>query len=276
MSGMFNGIRTFFHTPIAVKAKVALAGALTVPLVAGAAMAGPQVGSCISTALHQEHVFEGTLPAYKTLDPSVKLQALRAGEGKTLALLPIQDKSGVMHEPVSIRVRGSLADLEKSLTAEGWTKAESGTVGADIRTYLSLLNGITGRHIPWKESNSPMTVMAVKSKTMVAGYEKNNDFHLGRDHLRIFDLGVNAQGLQEWGMATTRDVAVVVRLKPFGSSHRIDPNIDGERDDVIHDIVKSGHGKIIDAAKGVAAPDYAPLVERQFKSDGLEYELAVD
>ncbi len=147
------------------------------------------------------------LPPYPKLDPALKQSAKVPGQVSQPVL---QDPNGGRHEPISLIYTGSLDKLMKTLASQGWTQ-------------------------PGK---IPISTMTVDGKPQVAALQKNAQLDgLSRDHLRIFDLGNG-----RWGIAATRDTQPFVRVHDDGSltaGHDTDPDIDGERDLVMNDILSA-------------------------------------
>jgi hypothetical protein len=203
-------------------------------------------------------VIPGDMPAYVGLDPAEIEAARRRGQGRTVAQPYItHDVAGQgHHEPIGITVTGSLDDLSRALASQGWSKAPALTGLEKVKMAAKVLLGTE------KAVNGPVSRMYVDGREAVAAFNKNDDHNAGRDHLRIFRGGTDAEtGQPVWRIAATRDVAATIAVPrptfdglkpdfaPPRSGHRTDPAIDRERDLIMHDLLASG------AVAGWAAVD---------------------
>jgi hypothetical protein len=75
----------------------------------------------------------------------------------------------------------------------------------------------------------------------------------------------SAQGNPIWNITATRDTAIDVKVPSFNKGHRVDNNIDPERDMIMADLIKSGvkdwhltQGELSAADKQAIAGHYTP------------------
>jgi hypothetical protein len=217
--------------------------------------------------------FHPKLPAYPTLDAR-ELAAAKARAGNaTTAQRVIQTKAGNKCEPVVLKVAATQEQLAQALGRQGWVKADDLTIWNNTKATVTMLMKATGltHLVDYNYQASPMTQMFIDGKMQAMAFNKNNDHHEARDHLRIFDSGKrDAQGRPIWEIAATRDVSMDLKLPSLGKGHHTDHALDGERDLIMADLLKSGvkdwkvaQGKLSDADK--------PGVERTYTSDGKVY-----
>jgi hypothetical protein len=213
------------------------------------------------------------LPAYQPL-PAKQLEAANArSKGATTEQRVIQTKDGNKCEPVVLKVAATKEELARALEKQGWVKADDLTVWNSTKASASMLLKATGLShlIDFNYQASPMTKMYIDGHLQEMAFNKNNDHHEARDHLRIFDSGKrDAKGRPIWEIAATRDVSLQVRIPSFGKGHTTDTAIDPERDLIMGDLLKSGvanwrvaQGRLSDADK--------PGVESTYKTDGKVY-----
>lgn len=221
-----------------------------------------------------DHVnFHPKMPAYPKL-PAQELAAAQArSQGATTAQRVIQTRAGNKCEPVVLKVAATKEELAKALERQGWVKADDLTIWNNTKATATMLMKATGLShlVDYNYQASPMTRMFIDGKLQAMAFNKNNDHHEARDHLRIFDSGKrDAQGRPIWEIAATRDVSMDLKFPSLGKGHHTDNALDGERDLIMADLLKGGvkdwrvaQGKLSDADK--------PGVERTYTTDGKVY-----
>jgi hypothetical protein len=120
---------------------------------------------------------------------------------------------------------------------------------------------------------------------------------MGRDHMRIYNQGKDPQtGEDVWAVASTRDIAMTLTFRhpiknesvlPWkwtwptpGFGHETDHAIDGERDLIMNDLLKSGmvrewttvDGQVPAGISKSRLPDGKYQVSK-YTTDGKMYEL---
>lgn len=238
----------------------------------------------------------GQLPSYPTLDPSLKARALEAGRGRTIAQpLLASDRAGThVHDPVNLVIRGSRESVARALESQGWVQASKTTWLSGLQMAFAVL------FHTHDDPNAPMSDQYLDGKVADLSFNKNSDYAIGRDHLRVYHRGQDpVTGEDLWAIAAIRDYAVTLRLKrpdTHGSPwpwkwdwhapsffHSPDENIDGERDLVMEDLVKSGMVKDWAAVDGQLPPGQRKqrtgtnqymLIDR-YPTDGKVYEVTL-
>jgi hypothetical protein len=118
------------------------------------------------------------------------------------------------------------------------------------------------------DPNAPMRTLLLSGAEPDFSLQKALDTFEKRDHLRIWRRsGSEWEGQTVWASAATRDIGTGFGLRPFGFTHRIEVNVDEERDRVVRDLDYTG---CVDSVQYV---DRAPLAElpdyrRGIRSDG--------
>jgi hypothetical protein len=148
---------------------------------------------------------------------------------------------------VNLTVRGSKEDLVEAFKRQGWMMSPALGLRNNLKMAGKFLLG-TERAV-----NGPVSNMYVNGKPAEMAFSKNDDYNAGRDHLRVFDGGTDPKtGEQIWQIAATRDVAATITTKhpewhglmpdfyAPTTGHRTDPEIDRERDLIMHDLLASG------------------------------------
>ncbi|HEY9723360.1 MAG TPA: LssY C-terminal domain-containing protein [Oscillatoriaceae cyanobacterium] len=241
-------------------------------------LAGEAVDAGIHHFLPDQYTVSANLPKYTKL-PAAALQAAeaRSKKGATVRQPLIHSPQGDPCEPVTMYVTGTKAQLEAALEKQGWKKADKLTIWNGFKSDLTLLDKITGLNkiFSYKYDSSPMTVMSVDGKQQVEAFDKNDDYHTGRDHLRVFDTGKkDAQGRPVWAIAATRDTQIDIKVPSFGKGHHTDSNINPERDMIMADLLKSGV-KDWTVAQGKMTPADQSHVDQTYQYDGKVYNVTL-
>lgn len=235
-----------------------------------AATDGTPLNNALDQLLPPSYVAHPVMPAYTPLTPA-QIDAAKVRSGNlTQPLDVIRDPKGHPHEPLCIQLTGTREQVERAFAKAGWVQAEATTLGAQLRTDLSLAVAGTGlsKVIDFNEENSPVSPMLVNGKPQEIAFEKNDDHHQCRDHLRLYDTGkTDAQGRSIWQLAATRDVSYTLNLRTFQASHQIDRAIDRERNMVMADLLNAGVVEDWSVAQGVPDAATAKHLERSYQTD---------
>jgi len=218
-----------------------------------------RVGQALVTG--KRTLLPGKLPPYSHPAPAEMKAALERGAGKIVRQGFIRGaaKGSSDHEPVTMIVTGSLDDIADSLRSQGWVQNANRSIGNYAKQGLSALTRFN------KVPEGPVSPMYLDGQLAEAAFSKNSDYNLARDHLRVFPMAKDpATGEPRWAIAATRDTAATVTLphpvkdgpKPWDWSFRVpdfshatDHDLDGERDLIMHDMLKSGWVKDWQAVK---------------------------
>lgn len=170
--------------------------------------------------------------------------------------------SGEPQDPVTLLYVGSGQELGDAFAAAGWT----GSRGHSAASRFQVMRAIAEDR-PFLDA--PMRTLYLDGKAADFSLQKALDTFEKRDHLRIWRRpDAEWDGAPVWASAATRDVATGFSMRPFGFAHRIENNVDQERDKVVHDLRFTG---CVDRVEYVARPDgLGPRHEarRGIQSDG--------
>ena len=182
----------------------------------------------------------------------IEIHAASAGEtlfmAKTVASMPgvdkqlfskiprrIQDKAGDPGDMVNFLIIGSQDEMEKVFTTAGWVK-----VDADVTATLlhGLLESIS------KESylTMPMSPLYLFGRPQDYGWAHAEPISVvaSRNHLRVWKAPFDVKGQTLWVGAATHDVGFERDQRNNGVTHKIDPDIDLERDYVEKTLSSTG------------------------------------
>jgi hypothetical protein len=187
-------------------------------------------------------VLKGTeVIAYTKGDFSVDSEHLPVAQetdsqlGETINLLPprVLNREGREGDMLNLIFAAKEGDLEEAFAHAGWVKTETST------PHIIW-------HLLWKRTHYARLPM---EKLYVFGRAQNYSYALPdpvslvahRHHLRIWKTDRVVDDIPIWVAAATHDVAI--EFEKFRLSHRIDPNVDAERDFIATDLAKTSQLK---------------------------------
>jgi hypothetical protein len=147
----------------------------------------------------------------------------------------IDDKAGHPGDMVNFLIVGSEAAMQKVFAAAGWVK-----VDADVKdTFLhGLLQSIS------KESylTMPMSPLYLFGRQQDYGWAHAEPIQVvaSRNHLRIWKAPFQVNGQVLWVGAATHDIGFEKDQRNNGLTHKIDPDIDLERNYVEKTLTSTG------------------------------------
>lgn len=141
---------------------------------------------------------------------------------------------GVLSDPVNLSVRGSEEKLHKAMTEAGWVLADDITPRSAWKMVLTVLSG---RSYP----NAPVSPAFLFGRRQDFAYQQEVDGNpRRRHHVRFWrcPTGWLLPGGHrvDWLAAGTYDKSIGFSLFTFQFTHKIDENIDIERDYIIESV----------------------------------------
>lgn len=142
---------------------------------------------------------------------------------------------GLLGDPVNLAVRGSEMQLHQAMAAAGWTRADAITLRSSWRIIVATL---TRRSYP----HAPVSSLFLFGRRQDFAYQQEVDGNPGqRHHVRFWRCPQGwllPGGHQvDWLAAGTYDSSVGVSLFTLQITHKIDENIDIERDHIVHTVI---------------------------------------
>jgi hypothetical protein len=133
---------------------------------------------------------------------------------------------------VNLAFLGSRQQLEHAFLASGWAEADPPTGKTKQRTYYAF-NAMRAY------ANAPVSALFYKGMLPELVFEKSLNTITKRHHIRVWYAGV-VDGQELWLGAATHDTGGMFNLHSFKFTHKIDPNVDDERDKVVTDLRFAG------------------------------------
>lgn len=137
----------------------------------------------------------------------------------------ISDKTGDPGDMVNFLILGSEAAMQRAFTTAGWVKVDADVKGTILHGVIESIS---------KESylTMPMSQLYLFGRPQDYGWAHAEPISVvaSRNHLRIWKAPFEVNGQTLWVGAATHDVGFERDQRNNGVTHKIDPDIDLERD----------------------------------------------
>jgi hypothetical protein len=147
----------------------------------------------------------------------------------------ISDKAGDPGDMVNFLIIGSQDSMEKVFTTAGWVKVDANVADTILHGILESMS---------KESylTMPMSPLYLFGRQQDYGWAHAEPISVvaSRNHLRIWKAPFEVNGQMLWVGAATHDVGFEKDQRNNGVTHKIDPNVDLERDYVEKTLTSTG------------------------------------
>jgi hypothetical protein len=147
----------------------------------------------------------------------------------------ISDKEGNAGDMVNFLILGSEAAMQRVFTNAGWVK-----VDADVKD--TVLHGIIASLSKESYLTMPMSQLYLFGRPQDYGWAHAEPISVvrSRNHLRIWKAPFQVNGETLWVGAATHDIGFERDQRTNGITHKIDPDIDLERDYVEKTLTSTG------------------------------------
>jgi LssY C-terminus len=163
--------------------------------------------------------------------------AIRGVDDGLFSKIPrrIADKAGDPGDMVNFLIIGSQEEMEKVFTTAGWVKV-------DANVKETVLNGFLASMSKESYLTMPMSPLYLFGRQQDYGWAHAEPIAVvaSRNHLRIWKASFEVNGRTLWIGAATHDVGFEKDQRNNGLTHKIDPNIDLERDYVEKTLASTG------------------------------------
>lgn len=165
------------------------------------------------------------------------VSAIPGVDNKLFSRIPrrIADKAGDPGDMVNFLVLGSQQAMEKVFTTAGWVQ-----VDADVTA--TLLHGLLESMTKESYLTMPMSPLYLFGHAQDYGWAHAEPISVvaSRNHLRVWKAPFDVNGQTLWIGAATHDVGFERDQRNNGVTHKIDPDIDLERDYVEKTLSSTG------------------------------------
>lgn len=217
MSGQFGGAKTETTQNAGVASDAGASAAITPPSQAAAT------------------------PATSIVLP-VSRVALDATLSKDLQAMPrrVNDEFKNPGDMVNFMLIGSEKQVQDALTAANWHVADTSTPNAVTKAILMATQ---------KEDylQMPMSQLYLFGRVQDFGYEMAEPYAMvaSRHHFRIWKTTATYNGQPIWAGAGTHDIGFEKDQRNGKVTHKIDPAVDGERDNVGQSLLQAGQVRML-------------------------------
>jgi hypothetical protein len=152
----------------------------------------------------------------------------------------VDDHAGHLGDMVNFLIVGSQEQMQAALQAADWHLADVDNKEAGLKAVLN-----TYQKKEYLEM--PMSHLYLFDRMQDFGYEQAQVFAVvaTRHHFRIWKAPFNWNNEVVWVGAATHDIGFEKDIRTGKLTHKIDPNIDEERENLAQGIEKSGKAKSI-------------------------------
>ncbi len=184
----------------------------------------------------------------------------------------IADKEGNPGDMVNFLIIGSESAMQKTFTNAGWVKVDADVTGTVLRGILESIS---------KESylTMPMSMLYLFGRSQDYGWAHAEPIKVvaSRNHLRIWKAPFDVAGQSLWVGAATHDIGFERDNRNDGITHKIDPDIDLERDYVEKTLVSTGLiSEVAHVLPKDALKEAKTATGGSFHSDGRVLVLKLD
>jgi len=124
---------------------------------------------------------------------------------------------------------GSREEISRAFTAAGWTQA---TMPSMQSRFLGMRAIVEGRGY----RAAPMSMLLVNDEPPGMFWQKGLNNMAKRHHIRIWKQAKTWNGEEIWIGAATHDIGFAYLRHGLAVTHKIEENIDRERDKIVHDV----------------------------------------
>lgn len=168
---------------------------------------------------------------------------------RVVSLMPYQTNapiSGRTSDLTNLMFIGSRDEIVDAFDAAGWTQPRP----ASFRDGIRWIRAVAELH---GDDAGSMSLLLLKGAEPAMAWEKGLNDVSKRHHIRIWKAAGTWHGQDMWIGAATHDVDIRYMRRGKAVSHRIDAEIDEERDKVADDLAFSNCGNVLD---WVDRPDF--------------------
>jgi hypothetical protein len=169
-------------------------------------------------------------------------------------------------DPITLAFVGSGDEIQRTFAAAGWT-------GSRPLSWVTGVDAVRAIVVGQAYANAPMRTLLVGNAAADYSFQKTLDTFQKRDHLRLWKSPETWQGQQVWASAATRDVSTSFSVQPFGFTHRVEKDVNLERNTVVGDLFSTGCVDSVDYIHRPPASSSAEVESRKGLTSDKEIAL---
>ena len=148
-------------------------------------------------------------------------------------------KSGRSSDLTNVLFVGSHAQIVAAFTAAGWMQPGPPSL-RDRVSWIRAIAELRG------DVNAPMSLLLLNGAPPDMSWQKGLNDVSKRHHIRMWKEDATWRGREMWIGAATRDIDFAYLRRGGTLSHKIEENIDRERDKVAYDLAFTSCGNVLD------------------------------
>ena len=223
---------------------------------------------------YKVHIDIHAADSVSTYHPVRQVKTISGVNASVFAKVPrrIADKDGNPGDIVNFLILGSGDAMQKVFTAAGWVKVDVDVRGSVLRGVLESIS---------KESylTMPMSPLYVFGRVQDYGWAHAEPIKVvaSRNHLRIWKAPFEIDGQTLWVGAATHDIGFERDERNDGITHKIDPDVDLERNYVEKTLTSTGLvAEVAHVLPADALKEARTATGGSFHSDGRVLILKLD
>jgi hypothetical protein len=176
-----------------------------------------------------------------------------------LASMPSRTTSASKGKPsdlVNLMLVGSREQITEAFKAAGWSEAAACNMHSRLAGVRAFVEGRGS-------ASFPMSSLLLNDEEADMSWQKGFNDMSKRHHIRIWKQPQMWDGQEVWAAAATRDIDFAYMHHGSAMTHRIDGNIDQERDKIAYDLAFTSYVETLDWADR----DNVPAVTRNGTGD---------
>jgi hypothetical protein len=185
-------------------------------------------------------------PRRLTEDERAQMDSLVAGIPYR-AYAPV---SGRPSDLTNVLLVGSRDQLAAAFVAAGWVEARAASLRSSLTGIRAVAEGLGYRA-------APMSALLFHDAEPDWSWQKSFNDVSKRHHIRLWNLSETWDGDEVWIGAATRDIDFAYLRPGHPFTHRIEENVDSEREKVVHDLVFTSCVDLTDGLERPSMPHFA-------------------
>ncbi len=156
--------------------------------------------------------------------------------------MPLRTTDPGNHRPsdlINLMLVGSREQISAAFRAAGWSEAAPSNMRSRFTGARAFLEG-------GGSQSFPMTRLRLDDAEADMSWQKGFNDMSKRHHIRIWKQAETWEGQEVWAGAATRDIDFAYMHHGAAMTHRIDGNIDQEREKIANDLVFTSYVDVLD------------------------------
>jgi hypothetical protein len=155
--------------------------------------------------------------------------------------------NGRASDLINLMFVGSREQISEAFKAAGWSEASKCNMRSRFQGIRAVVEGRSSQSFP-------MTPLLLNDAEADMSWQKTLNDMSKRHHIRIWKQPETWHGQEVWAGAATRDIDFAYMHHGSAMTHRIEENIDQERDKIAYDLAFTSYVDVLDWAERSGVP----------------------